>query len=169
MPDYSKGVIYTIRCRNDTSLIYVGSTIQPLAKRWGSHKNDCYKSDKSSSNMMLYQKIRETDWDDWYIELYEEYPCDNIQQLHKREGQVIREIATLNKQIAGRTRKQYYTEKKDKILEQKKEYDEKKKETRKQWACENVTCECGSTVSRGGFSTHCKTAKHLRGLHTTPI
>ena len=35
MPDYSKGQIYTIRNRNDNSKIYVGSTIQSLAVRFG--------------------------------------------------------------------------------------------------------------------------------------
>ena len=30
---YKNGKIYTIRCKNDDSLIYVGSTVQPLFKR----------------------------------------------------------------------------------------------------------------------------------------
>ena len=38
MPDYSKGLIYTIRNRNDDTKIYVGSTIQPLYKRFHQHK-----------------------------------------------------------------------------------------------------------------------------------
>ena len=32
--NYKNGKIYTVRCKNDNSLIYVGSTIQPLFKRW---------------------------------------------------------------------------------------------------------------------------------------
>jgi len=31
---YKNGKIYTIRHKNDDSLIYVGSTVQPLFKRW---------------------------------------------------------------------------------------------------------------------------------------
>ena len=31
---YNNGKIYTIRCRDDNNLIYVGSTVQPLYKRW---------------------------------------------------------------------------------------------------------------------------------------
>jgi len=34
---YKNGKIYTIRYKNDDSLIYVGSTIQPLFKRWFEH------------------------------------------------------------------------------------------------------------------------------------
>jgi len=44
---YKNGKIYTIRCKNDDTLIYVGSTIQPLFKRWYGHKcrvnNEKYK------------------------------------------------------------------------------------------------------------------------------
>jgi hypothetical protein len=40
MPDYSKGKIYTIRCRTDDTKIYVGSTIQSLAVRFGGHKDN---------------------------------------------------------------------------------------------------------------------------------
>lgn len=128
MPDYSKGVIYTIRCHSDTSLIYVGSTTQPLYKRWAGHKLGCFNPNKIDYNMNLYQKIRETSWDNWYIELYEEYPCDNVQQLHKREGEVIREIGNLNKNVAGRTGKQYYEEKKVEIAEKQKQYHKENKE-----------------------------------------
>ena len=40
MPDYSKSKIYTIRNRNDDSLIYVGATVQPLSVRFGGHKSN---------------------------------------------------------------------------------------------------------------------------------
>ena len=40
MPDYTKGKIYTIRCKTDDTLIYVGSTIQPLSVRFGGHKKN---------------------------------------------------------------------------------------------------------------------------------
>eukprot|EP00960_Hanusia_phi_P046679 757971-Hanusia_phi.AAC.3 len=80
---------------HDTSLLYVGSTIQPLAKRWGGHKADCLNPDGKNYKRMLYQKIRESNLNDWYMELYEECPSENIQQLHKREDEVIREIGNL--------------------------------------------------------------------------
>ena len=35
---YNNGKIYTIRCHDDQNLIYVGSTVQPLYKRWHQHK-----------------------------------------------------------------------------------------------------------------------------------
>ena len=39
---YKNGKIYTIRCRTDDSLIYVGSSCLSLCKRWYQHKIDCF-------------------------------------------------------------------------------------------------------------------------------
>jgi hypothetical protein len=91
MPNYQNSKIYTIRCRNDPKHIYVGSTTQSLSKRWGNHK-----SMWKSGNHYPFHKLIE-DIDDWYIELYEERPCNNNDELTRREGQIMREIATLNK------------------------------------------------------------------------
>ena len=122
---YKNGKIYTIRCKNDDSLIYVGSTVQPLFKRWHQHKT---RVNNQVYNNILYQKMRETNIENWYIELYEEFACKNKEQLNKREGEIIREIGKLNKQIAGRTKKEYVEDNKDKLLEQTKEYREKNKQ-----------------------------------------
>ena len=110
---YKRGKIYTIRCRDDDGLVYVGSTIQPLAKRIGGHRKD--------KECSLYQFV-DGDWSNWYIELYEEFPCDNKEQLEKKEGEVIREIATINKYIAGRDLKQYYQDNRDELLEKTKQH-----------------------------------------------
>ena len=119
---YMRGKIYTIRCHYDDSLIYVGSTIDTLAKRIGGHKTKSIKA-----TYPLYQTIN-NDWDNWYIELYEDFPCDNKEQLEKREGEVIREIATINKRIAGRDDKQYYQNHRDEILEKHKEKYQKNRD-----------------------------------------
>lgn len=113
---YKRGKIYTIRCRYDDSLIYVGSTIDLLAKRMGAHRSAKDNRATSLSNIV------KGDWNNWYIELHEEYPCDNKAQLEKREGQVIREIATINKVVLGRTNKEYYQDNREKLLEKQKDY-----------------------------------------------
>jgi hypothetical protein len=152
--NYANGKIYTIKNKNDTSLIYVGSTIQTLSTRFTKHKND-YKNKKYNSK--LYDTVN-NDWTDWYIELYELYPCDNKTELCKKEGEIIQEISTLNKNIAGRTQKeyilnnrkilnekakQYYLDNKEKILEQNKQYylnnKEKIKEQNKQYRLNKKT------------------------------
>jgi len=96
MPDYQKGKIYTIRNKNDINLIYVGSTCNKyLCNRFSNHKSNS----KTAPNNSFYKHI--TDWNDWYIELYENFPCNDKNELTKREGEVIREIGTLNAKNAG--------------------------------------------------------------------
>jgi hypothetical protein len=135
---YKNGKIYTIRYINDDSLIYVGSTIQPLYKRFHEHKRKCFNEKNKEYNKILYVKIRETNnINDWYIELYEDYPTTSKENLLKREGEVIREIGSLNKIISGRTGTEYRENNKDKILEYHKEYyksnEDKIKQDRKEY------------------------------------
>ena len=85
---YTKGRIYTIRNFIDNE-IYVGRTAQALHRRFQKHKsninNDICKERK------LYKKMLQLGVDNFYIELIEEFPCENIEQLRKREGELIRE------------------------------------------------------------------------------
>ena len=129
---YKNGKIYTIRNKNNDTLIYVGSTIQPLHKRFHAHKNNAYNEKCKCYNILLYQKMRETNIEDWYIELYEDLPTVRKEQLNKREGEIIREIGSLNKQIAGRTKKEYQKVYNEANKEQKKEYREANKEAIKE-------------------------------------
>lgn len=108
---YSNASIYTIRNYKDDSLIYVGSTISPIHKRLCAHKSLCKGGNKKK--VSLYNYIENDDWTDWYIELHERYPCNDRAELLRREGQVIREIGSINKSIAGRTMKEYYIDNKD--------------------------------------------------------
>lgn len=48
--------------------------------------------------MVLYQNVNGK-WENWYIELYELYPCGSREELGKREGEVIRLISNLNKKL----------------------------------------------------------------------
>ncbi len=43
----------------------------------------------------LYRIIN-GEWDDWYIELYQPYPCNNREELQQREREIIRLIGNLN-------------------------------------------------------------------------
>jgi hypothetical protein len=181
MPDYSKGKIYTIRCRTDETLIYVGSTIQPLSVRIGEHKRR--GNNVKYQNIILYKTIN-NNWDDWYMELYEEYPCENKEQLNQREGVIIRHLGTLNSKIAGRNQIEYYQdnkeqiiekhkiyrkENKDKLLENKKEYYENYKEIILKKAGEQIKCECGCIMRRGDITKHKKTPKHIKLLDSLNI
>ena len=158
---YKRGKVYTIRCRYDDTLIYVGSTIDKLSKRMSKHR--------TSKSCTLNKKVN-GDWDNWYIELYEEYPCNNKEQLEKREGEVIREIATVNKNIAGRNKKEYYEENhdkmvenmkqyrennRDKIVEYKKQYEEKNRDKILEKNKERCKCDvCGAEINKYYLKIH---------------
>ncbi len=183
MPDYSKGKIYTIRCRNDPSLIYVGSTIQSLAKRFSHHKKDSRNTVKYP-NHQLYTKTE--DWNDWYIELYLNYPCNTVEELRQKEGEIIREIGNLNRCIAGRTQKEskenwinknkeYYQEY---CSQYSKKYNEEHKEERLIYSRnyeatkrnkENHNCLCGSHYQFRNKSIHEKTKQHLNYLSSQGV
>ena len=51
----------------------------------------------------------------FYIELYELFKCNTKEELNKREGEIIRQIGTLNMVIPGRKQKEYYNDNKGKI------------------------------------------------------
>jgi len=120
MPNYQDGQIYTIRCRTDNTLIYVGSTTMTLSRRMAYHRGN------GKINKTAFYTCVNGKWDDWYIELYEVYPCENKQELCKREGEIIREIGTLNSKISGRTGKEYgkerYENHREEILEVSRQY-----------------------------------------------
>ena len=128
MPNYSNGKIYTIRFHNSNE-IYIGSTIQPLAVRFGGHKRG-----KKTSLYHLINNKYNSDWSVCYYELYENYSCNNKEELFKKEGELIRlfkndeNYECINNKIIGRTRNEYYIENIDKINEKKKIYNENNKE-----------------------------------------
>ena len=135
---YLRGKIYTIRCTSDNSLIYVGSTIETLSQRFSRHHSNCYNEKERGYNMLLYKTIRTKEWDDFYIELYENYPCKSKEELNKREGEIIRQIGTMNVKISGNVvdkkeyMKKYYIKNKnkwfsDEAIEQRKEYEQTEK------------------------------------------
>jgi len=141
MPNYQDGKIYTIRNYTDNEMIYVGRTVDTLSRRLAKHRTDC----KVGKKISLYSHIVDNDWSNWYIELYEYYPCNNKTELEKREGEVIRLIGSINKVIVGRTRKEYYEDNADKLKDKNKKYREKNpeyfKEYNKEYREENADKE----------------------------
>jgi group I intron endonuclease len=114
---YQNGKIYCIRNTIDDD-IYVGSTTQLLCKRMAAHRVKI----KIKPHYKLYLKMVEVGLDNFYIELIENYPCENKEELRKREGFFIREMGTLNSRIAGRSVGDYFIEHREKIKEYIKQY-----------------------------------------------
>lgn len=174
--DYSNGKIYKI-LNTITDDVYVGSTTQPLRKRLYGHKKTL--TDNRYDKTKFYCKVRELGFENFYIELIENYACKTREELLAREGKWIREISTLNKLIAGRDSKGYYDDNAE-MLKQKakdfrkqnpeylknnnKDYKEKHKERlkehRKKTQAIKHLCECGQYYTSEHRARHLRSKRH---------
>ena len=108
--NYQKGKIYRIYCLSgEEGDEYIGSSCRDyLCQRWGQHRagyrqwkqgkcNKCYSYD-------LFDKYG---LDNCIIELLEEYPCDTVEQLNRKEGEYIKQRKCINRIIAGQTKNEF--------------------------------------------------------------
>ena len=159
----------------------------PLAKRLCAHRESKKKFEAGKYHYTTSYELLE--FDDHYIELVEEHPCDNKMQLDRREGQIMRVTEnTVNMRIAGRTPAEYYrdnTEKykqynkqykqrpevkqKQRLYQQrpevklmKKEYDQRyyQQPEVKQHRAEKHECDCGGKFTRKHKAEHFMTKQH---------
>jgi len=160
--DYKNGKIYTIRS-HQTEQFYIGSTTQPLTKRLTFHKSDYKRYLDGKFNFITSFDIIK--FDDCYIELLEEFPCESKMMLHKREGELIRKNNCVNKSIPCQTRKEYnknhYVQNRDKIKEYKKEYYNNNVNK----FLQKHTCECGGKFTYSTKAMHLRTIKHQKFIN----
>ena len=106
MTDYSKGQIYKIV---DTGLTkcYIGSSVQKLCKRMGSHRRD-YKKYKTGEYhyCSVFDLFDEFGVENCKIVWIKNYPCNSKEELEAEEGRLQQENDCVNKNEAGRTTKQ---------------------------------------------------------------
>jgi len=125
MPDYQKGKIYKI-ISPSKNLVYYGSTTQTLSQRLTDHiKHYKYYNDNKKPFLSSFLVI---ECEDYKIELVEEYPCNNKQQLNKKEGEYQKANECVNSQIAGRTIKEWHEDNKERVAIKQKEYQQDHKE-----------------------------------------
>ena len=122
MPHYQEGKIYKIyNTINDD--IYVGSTIQKLCKIISGHRRCA--NEQRKQHLPLYKAITEHGVENFFIELIEKCPCNDKDELLRTEGKYIRELKpSMNKVIAGRTRKEHYIDNKEHLSQRAKEWRE---------------------------------------------
>lgn len=174
MPDYSKGKIYCIRSFQ-TDKVYIGSTTQTLAQRLGTHREDYKRYLRGNKHYVSSFKLLK--YDDYYIELITLYPCSCKAELVAEEGKFIRELDCVNKNIAGRTSRQYHIDNRDKIKQWHIDNRDKKKEYDKQYYIDNIekikkyknkeiklVCACGVELLNGScnIKRHLKSKKHKK-------
>ncbi len=87
----------------EEDLVYYGSTCdRSLSRRMSKHKVSHRRFNEVMGDM---EKCK--------IYLVEEYPCLTIEQLRKRERYYIENFPCINKNIPGRTKKEYYSDNKE--------------------------------------------------------
>ena len=160
--DYQEGKIYKIyNTINDD--IYVGSTTQKLCERMRHHR--CSISQSTEGNRLIHKAFIDLGVKNFFIELIEKYPCNDKDELRKKEGEYISALKpSLNMLIAGRTRKEstkeFQQNNREYMLEYKKQYNEANKERIAAHRSETITCECGCIVTKPHLPRHKRSAKH---------
>ena len=177
---YINGKIYKIVC-NITGKIYVGSTTKTLEIRLSGHKRHYTSYLNEKNNYVTSFEILTNG--NYFIELICNAACNSKDELSAIEGEYIRELKCINKNIAGRTDKQYradnpeknkkyrednvekikqyYIDNFDKIKEQTKIYKKDNDDKLKQ----KIKCECGGNHTYANISIHLKSIKHQKYLN----
>lgn len=180
---YENGKIYKLVSKH-TDKIYIGSTCKSLDERLKKHESHFLNYFVGKHSYLTSFEILELG--DYSIELEQLFPCENKQQLFEREAFYIRKYYgnVTNKNIASRTRKQYYSDNKEKEKEQqkiwyeankervreyKKQYDIDNKEKKKAYKQKPFHCLCGKIMTNDAKYLHFKSKLHLKFLNNPII
>ena len=165
--DYSKTIIYVIKCKDDNiTEEYIGSTTNFIDRKC-SHKTCCNNAKSHSYSLKKYEFIRNNGgWDNWIMLEVEKYPCQDANEARMREEEIrIERKPQLNmrKAFSAETREEYdkiyYEENKDKIKEQiKKHYEENKEEISNKGKTQKWICPiCNKEMREDSKNKHNKT------------
>jgi len=156
-----KGVVYKLRCLDETIKdIYVGSSMN-INHRIDRHKTACNNPNVKGYNYKVYKFIRSNGgYDAWTYDILEECEVENKKDLVLNyERKYILELdPQLNMRVEGRTHQEWYADNPD----YNKEYRIKNLEKISNQQKEKFQCECGSEIQRGNNPRHKKTKKHLQ-------
>jgi hypothetical protein len=113
--------------------------------------------------MTSFDIIKNNNYD---IVLIEKCPCNDKEELHKKERFYIENMDCINKIIPTRTSKEYRENNRDMILVKKKEYRKQNAEKIKQYKGKVCVCEiCNCNYTNNHKSRHLKTKKHQDNLN----
>lgn len=94
--NYQKSKIYAIKCKERDDC-YIGSTTRPLYVRMSEHRSDFRNVMKGRKMYKKNTSMLITQYPSAYIELIEAFPCNNKEELHKREYEIIKETKCVNR------------------------------------------------------------------------
>jgi hypothetical protein len=169
MPNFQNGKVYKL-INEELGLCYYGSTTTSLNRRLGGHRLSA-KHKKITSHLLFEGNTHPL------IQLLEEVPCDNEIELRTVEKNYILQhdendfYKMVNKVIPLRTKKEYYLDNREKLIEKSNEWilanPERVKENRKNnyertkdELLKPMLCECGLTTSKNHLLRHKKSIIH---------
>ena len=105
------------------------------------------------------------------MKLLEEFTCESLAELCRREGGWVRQHGTLNRLVAGQTGREFYEDNKERLLQVSKQYKESRGResileyernlrASKPERYASVPCPCGGTYTGKTKATHEQTPKH---------
>jgi len=181
--DYTQGKIYRIVSKSGQQ--YVGSTTETLSRRLTRHR--WYIKNPRSQGITSLKILR--DDPEAKIVLIENYPCQNSEELHKRERfwiehieggcvnivhptRTIREYQIDNKEKVKIWKKNDRERRKNIISQKQKEYRDRNKKqitqrqsiyynTKKTILLQKVKCQCGREIVKCSLKRHQKSKIHL--------
>ena len=128
MNRYENGKIYKI-VDVGYNKCYIGSTCESLSRRMAKHRhqyNSYLKGKHGKTRSFLL--FDEFGIENCKIELIEQCPCNNKEELRQKEGHYIKNTDCVNRQTAGRSKEEYRHENKEKLADINKKYRENNKE-----------------------------------------
>ena len=153
MKNFRQSKLYMITCLT-TNLKYIGATTKAdIYTRLQQHIYYYNRHEEGHANLYCssFEIIKN---DNFKIELLEEYPCNNQEELDTKERYYIQSINCVNKYIPSRTRKEYYVDKIDEF----KDYYQKVKDNDR--FKKKIECECGCHYTLNNKRHHINTFKH---------
>lgn len=87
MAEQIEGKIYKIVNILDSDKFYIGGTSLSLSRRLSFHKSRSKERDS-----FFYEEVKRLGWNNFRIELIEDYPCDSKEDLRKEEDRFIKEL-----------------------------------------------------------------------------
>ena len=176
MTDYNNGKIYKL-VSDATDEIYIGSTCRTLTQRLQKHKDShtFWLKHKKGSNISSHKVL--DSGGNVSIELIEDYPCNDNDELRTRERYHYDLNECVNARKPIRTKedqseryKKYYQENKGKVKEKNERLYQKNREAilaKKKIQNSNrttINCVCGSSYVDGTKARHERTKKHQKFL-----
>ena len=189
MNKYHNGKIYKI-VDVGYNKQYIGSTTESLSQRMARHRavykcyNDGVRKDRNSS----FDLFDEYSPEKCKIELVEFCKCETKYELLRREGELIKASDCVNKNVAGRSNREWKADNKvkeqvyhktyrenhpDRVLKQQNDYREAHRDVLREKGrqsyhnhTEKHKCECGSTCHKFKIKRHERSKKHQAYLQT---